>query len=167
MRSKLPGVVVFTLAVAGCASTGHRQEGKLAPNAPVDQPGAIAADSPEEAYAHWQELIGPRSREAMATYPSARQRYLDGLSPGETFFVTVILRDSRGHFEQVFILVDEIDSGQVKGRIASDILGVEGYRRGAPVAFQETQVVDWLISKPDGSEDGNLVGKYLDTLQRK
>jgi hypothetical protein len=33
-------------------------------------------------------------------------------------------------------------------------------RRG--YSFQESELVDWLISRPDGSEEGNVVGKFLD-----
>jgi hypothetical protein len=61
-------------------------------------------------------------------------------------------------------LVDRIDSGVVTGRISSDILAVDGYRRGATLTFREAEVIDWLISRPDGSEEGNFVGKFLDTL---
>lgn len=156
--------LAFFFLLAGCASTGHRQEGALAPNAPADRPGAIRADSPDEAFSRWQALIAPHSREALATYPGARQRYLEGLPPGENFFVTVILHDPAHRFEQVFILVDKIDHGVVTGRISSDVLAVDGYRRGATLTFPEAEVVDWLISKPDGSEEGNFVGKFLDTL---
>jgi hypothetical protein len=35
----------------------------------------------------------------------------------------------------------------------------------ASYAFAETEVMDWLISHPDGSEEGNFVGKFLDTYQ--
>ena len=150
--------------LAGCAGTGHRQQGALAPNAPADRPGTVRADSPDEAFSHWQTLTAPHSQEALATYPGARQRYLKGLPAGENFFVTIILRDPARRFEQVFILVGGIEGGAVTGRIASDILAVDGYRRGATLTFRETEVVDWLISKPDGSEEGNFVGKFLDTL---
>jgi hypothetical protein len=31
------------------------------------------------------------------------------------------------------------------------------------MTVQEKDVYDWTISRPDGSEDGNYVGKFLDT----
>ncbi|MBK7538639.1 MAG: hypothetical protein IPI49_25370 [Myxococcales bacterium] len=34
---------------------------------------------------------------------------------------------------------------------------------GDPVQFSEQEVEDWTISRPDGSEEGNVVGKFLDT----
>jgi hypothetical protein len=155
---------LLAAVVIACASAGEPQQGTLSPNAPVDRPVAVEGRSSDEALARMRELTAPYTEQALATYPDAKGRYLAGLPPGETFFVTTVLRDSAGRFEQVFVLVDQIDDGIVKGRIASEILSVDGYRRGQPHTFREADIVDWLISKPDGSEEGNFVGKFLDTL---
>ena len=40
---------------------------------------------------------------------------------------------------------------------------VSGYAYKQPYSFPESELVDWLIAKPDGSEEGNVVGKFLDT----
>ncbi|HEY7376875.1 MAG TPA: hypothetical protein VIF57_32250 [Polyangia bacterium] len=161
-------VLSLGAALSACASTstGYRQEGRLANNAPADRPVHVRGTNPEEALANWRRQIAPYVAKATATYPSAKQRYLAGLPAGETFFVTTLLRDRDGHFEQVFVLVDRIAAGAITGRISSDIAAVRGYRRGDVLSFPESEVVDWLISKPDGSEEGNFVGKYLDTLQQ-
>lgn len=34
------------------------------------------------------------------------------------------------------------------------------------IDFKEKDIIDWLISKPDRSEEGNFVGKFLDTLNK-
>ncbi len=147
--------------LVACASSGQTQQER-----PVDRPVAVTGSSPDEALARWRELIAPHVKEALATYPDAKRRYLAGLPAGETFFVTTLLRDSSGRFEQVFILVDQIEGNVIKGRIASTIMAVEGYKRGQPQTISEADVVDWLISKADGSEEGNFVGKFLDRLPR-
>jgi hypothetical protein len=36
---------------------------------------------------------------------------------------------------------------------------------GDRYATAETELLDWLITKPDGTEEGNVVGKFLDTYQ--
>ena len=72
--------------------------------------------------------------------------------------------DPEGRFEQVFVLVDHIEDGVVTGRIFSDVGTVRGYKARDVYRFPEADVVDWLISKPDGSEEGNLVGKFIDGL---
>jgi uncharacterized protein YegJ (DUF2314 family) len=60
--------------------------------------------------------------------------------------------------------VYKISDGRVVGRIANSIEMVKGYRQGQIYEFAERDLVDWLITKPDGSEEGNFVGKYLESL---
>jgi uncharacterized protein YegJ (DUF2314 family) len=155
------------LLLASCASTGQPQEVHLAPNAPADRPVSIRGDDPDEALAKWRALVAPHSQKAKATYPQAKSRYLAGLPPRETFFVTTVLRDRQGRFEYVFIVVQRIAEENVTGRIATQVNLVRGYRGGDTVSFPEADVVDWMISKPDGSEEGNLVGKFLDTQSQE
>ena len=155
---------VIALISSACASTGQQQDGTLAHNAPVDRPVEVTATFPSDALAKWRTMIAPHVEQARATYPGAKSRYLSGLPRGETFFVTVILVDEAGRFEQVFILVNKIDGGVVEGRIASNIMTVRGYARDEVRQFSEADIVDWLIARPDGSEEGNVVGKFLDTL---
>jgi len=42
---------------------------------------------------------------------------------------------------------------------------VTGYKHGDTYSFPEADLLDWTISKPDGTEEGNFVGKFLDTYQ--
>jgi hypothetical protein len=166
---RLRGLLLLPL-VASCATTDtteqprsvappvqRQQEIHLAPNAPQDRPGRIAGQ------AKWQALVEPYAQKAKATYPAAKRRYLAGLPPQQTFFVTTLLQDGHGHFEYVFVVVQRIANQNVTGQIATDVTLVQGYQDGDTVNFPEAEVVDWMISKPDGSEEGNLVGKFLDT----
>lgn len=107
-------------------------------------------------------LMAPAIAEAKATYPQARQRYLAGLSPGYRFAVTMRLRDDEGRTEQVFLAVDSIRHDLIHGRIASDIALVRGYAAGQPHAISEDSVLDWTILDPQGNEEGNFVGKFID-----
>jgi len=159
--------LVLLLFIASCASTGRHQEVALAPNAPEDRPVHFTGSEANEALARWRALVAPYVEQARSTYPDAKRRYLAGLPPRHTFFVTTLLRDQQGHFENVFVLVDEMANQQVRGRITTDVNLVRGYHNGQPLAFPEGEVIDWLISKPDGSEEGNYVGKFLDTLPQK
>lgn len=152
---------MLTLATSATTSAAQEQH-KLAPNAPADQP-VSAAD-----LCQWKAMVSaikPYSERARNTYPMVKQRFLKGLPHGESFFVTAALTDSAGHHEQVFLLVDSISNFRIVGRIWNDILVVSGYRRGQHYEMPEAEIIDWLISKPDGSEEGNEVGKFLDTYQ--
>ena len=64
--------------------------------------------------------------------------------------------------EQVFVAVDSIRDGRITGRIATDDLTVVGYKKGDTYSFPESDLIDWLITHPDGTEEGNVVGKFLD-----
>lgn len=151
------GFLAFVLLAAPLAA----QEPHLAPNAPQDRPHA--ADS-----ARWARLdsaMAPYVAQARATYAQARRRYLAGLPAGESFFLTVRLVDASGHREQVFVAIDSIRDQRVFGRIWSQIQLVQGYQYRQRFSFPEDQLLDWLISKPDGTEEGNFVGKFLDTYR--
>jgi len=88
--------LAFVVAV-GCASTGTTQEGKLAPNAPVDRPvGIESGESPDDALAEWLKHIEPETKKARATYADAKARYLSGLPAGENF-VGKYLESVQGH----------------------------------------------------------------------
>ena len=136
-------------------------EVNIAPNAPKDKP--VHAENSEEQKI--EAAIKPYIEMARKTYPEAKERFLKGLPPKHTFFITTRLYDSDKRFEQVFIAVKEIKDGKVKGLIWTDVHLVPGYQKGDPYTFAEAELIDWMISKPDGTEEGNFVGKFLDTYQ--
>ena len=139
-------------------------QGTLSPDAPPDRPVAVASDT---ALQRLFELTQPAVDQARATYPQAKQRFLAGLPANHLFFITTRLRDGAGRVEQVFVAVDSIAGTQLHGRLSSRIGVVTGYRYGDRLAIPEAELVDWLIAKPDGSEEGNFVGKFLDAYQRR
>ncbi len=110
--------------------------------------------------------IRPYVEKARRTYPRAKKRYLRGLPPGHTFFVTTKVHDD-GRYETVFVAVKQIKDGTISGLIWNDILLVKKYKLGDVLTFPESKVIDWTITRPDGSEEGNFVGKFLDAGQNK
>jgi hypothetical protein len=126
--------------VASCASTGERQDVHLAPNAPQDRPVRLTGAEPGEALTKWLRLVGPHVEKARATYPQAKRRYLTGLPPRQTFFVTTLLRDQQGHFENVFVVVDQIavlpasvlNLGSSGGRFIATLRTPPGQRPSQP-----------------------------------
>ena len=170
----LKRIVLSAVFIALCSSaavaqkatpqpTPQEDKGKevyVSPDAPKDDPkNANGA----EAVSKFDEAIKPYVEKARKTYPEAKKRFLKGLPPKHSFFVTTRLYDDQGAFEQVFIAVKEIKDGRIKGLIWSDIMTVHGYKYGDSYSFPESDLLDWLISNPDGTEEGNFVGKFLDT----
>jgi len=137
---------------------------KLSPDAPKDMP--LDAKTTKEAE-EVEKAIAPYIEKARKTYPDAKKRYLAGLSRGQQFFVVSKLTDKRSRFEQVFISVTGIEGNKITGRIANQIRVVQGFKEGDAYTFPEGEVLDWLITHPDGSEEGNMIGKFLDEWQKK
>ena len=151
-----------TLVVVGVAiGQQPKQEVHVAPNAPKDKP----VDATEAQVLQIEAAIKPYIEKARATYPQAKARFQNGLPPKHSFFVTARLYDSSKRFEQVFIAVSEIKEGTISGVLATEIRLVSGYQLGDAYSFPENELIDWTISKPDGTEEGNFVGNFLDTYQ--
>lgn len=155
-RRLLPAAL---LALAARTASAQRPI-ELAPNAPPDKPKSVSASCLLDAM---HQAMAPYVAQARASYPGARERFRAGLPRGHTFFVTTRLHDAVGREEQVFIVVDSITNGMVAGRIASPINVVRGFRYGQPYTLPESDLVDWMVSRPDGSEEGNVVGNFIDT----
>ena len=129
-----------------------------------------ASDRPRgsASYETWNEAVRamqPHVDRARATWPATRARYLRGLAAGEQLFVTVRLRDADARVEQAYVTVQRIERGLIDGRIRSQTRTVSGYRAGDFHRLPESELVDWTIVRADGSEEGNVVGKFLETYR--
>lgn len=111
------------------------------------------------------EAMKPYVEQARKAFPGAKARFLAGLQKGQSLFVTARLYDERGKSELAFISVTRIQGGIVEGRIRSNLNVVTTYRLRDRYAFTEADLVDWLIAYPDGTEEGNLVGKFMDSYR--
>lgn len=137
-------------------------EAPLSDNAPTDKPHDIIGG---EQLATYEALVAPYVKKAQKTLPKAKRKYLKGLKDGEGFFLTVRIYDDAGRFEQIFVKVKGWQNKSIHGTIANNLNVVKGFSFGQLIEFPESVILDWLITKSDGSEEGNYVGKYLDTLR--
>lgn len=152
----------FLMTILSSATSLASQEPHVSPRAPPDKPVAVTRDEQQQ---RLDAALKPYIAKARATYHRAKTRYLAGLPPGQSFFVTVDLRDPAGHKEMIFLAVDSLVRDSIFGRIWNQIHLVQGYRLRDRHVVAERELLDWLITKPDGSEDGNVVGKFLDTYR--
>jgi uncharacterized protein YegJ (DUF2314 family) len=139
----------------------------------VDKPvvTAVQADLPEVAQTlqvkkQLDAVIAAPIIKARRTLAQTKKRYLAGLESDAKLFLTARIFDKNGVFEQVFVEVQEWSDTAITAVISNDLDTVRDYQKGQTITFSERKVLDWIIIKPDGSEEGNFVGKYLATLQR-
>jgi uncharacterized protein YegJ (DUF2314 family) len=142
----------LTLALAIAAATAQQ---------PPDKPAVGVGKAYQDALIKAEE---PYIEKGRATYPAAKTRFLAGLPRGYAFQVRKRLRDAGStDFEEVFVHVDAINDGVVHGRILNKLEAVHSFHQGQQISFPESEVLDWTIVHPDGQEEGNYVGKFLDT----
>ena len=135
---------------------------EVSPNAPLDRPFT------PQAWCQWNAAVRamePYVLQARRTYPDAKRRFLIGLPRRHTLFVTARLRDRDGLIEQAFVAVDTIVQSRIVGRIWSDIARVRGYAHGQRYELREQDLIDWMIARPDGTEEGNVVGLFIETYR--
>jgi hypothetical protein len=134
----------------------RRQKSTAPPDRPVDLESI-------EKLSQQEKELAPLIAKARETYPAALDRFKQGLLRGEHFAVVTRLRDASGRFEQIFVEVKSVQPGGIDGIIVSDVELVSDHRRGDRYHVPDGEILDWVISRPDGSEEGNLIGKYLDS----
>jgi len=148
---------VNLLLVFVCTSVfGQQWQGKE----PGNETGPMSGDV-------YRKAIAPYVAKARATYPTAKKRFLAGLPPKHIFYVWTTLYQAapngqRGRAEDVFIQVHSITGGSVYGIVANTPDFVTTYKQGDRVQFPESEVLNWVIVRPDGTEEGNFVGKFLE-----
>ncbi|GAB3302717.1 hypothetical protein GCM10027348_29800 [Hymenobacter tenuis] len=106
-------------------------------------------------------------KEARRTLPQVRQRFQQGLPAGTRLYVTAKVLNEVATPEPVLILVDTWQQGLISGRIVR--LAAANSRSTsavAPVELDETVVLDWTVIRPQGAEEGNYLGKFLDLEER-
>jgi hypothetical protein len=140
--------------IAGAGVANHTNQSK---NAPVDKP----ARANKEQEVQYDKAIAPYVAKARTSYPAAKARFLAGLPPGYRFSVRVRLFDPNGLREDAFLNVTKISGHSVTGVLASIDL-IHSYKTGQTITVNESAVDNWLFQRPDGTEEGNYVGKFLD-----
>ena len=85
----------------------------------------------------------PAVRQARATLPQVKRRYLAGLPAGTMRYVTTCVRDPGGDpQEQVFGQVRQWRGTLIKGVLDNDLQAVKTFRRGQTVTVAEAAVLD-------------------------
>jgi len=148
--------------LAGILGTG----GVSRPRAQSALPDKPVQVDTEEARRKIETAIAPYVEKAHKTYAEAKARFLAGLPARHTFLVTTVLIDPGGAaYEVVFVKVDKIAEGKVRGTIANELFVVKSFKGGDVHTCLESEILDWTIIRPDGSEEGNVVGNFLDTYR--
>ncbi len=139
---------------------------QITPDGRESAPKAAPVEARAEEPVRYQPAIAPFISASVATYPDARKRFEDGLPRKTYLFVTVRLGGGGGPPGMAKIRVSSIDDGKglIYGRALEDVKGRFGIRQDDDVTVHEADLIDWKITHPDGSAEGDAVGKYIASL---
>ncbi|MFZ0929782.1 MAG: hypothetical protein WAN11_14340 [Syntrophobacteraceae bacterium] len=152
-------IVVSGQSQAACADDFQGRGTEMSDyKGPQDKPEELGRDLVES-------MAQPYIEEAKRTYPQAKARFQSGLPAGYTFFVTIDLHENKFH-ENAFMAVRKIFDGNVTAVLATKLINVKSLQYGKLCVFPESEVIDWTITSPDGKEEGNFVGRFLDEYYR-
>jgi hypothetical protein len=109
-------------------------------------------------------LAGP-VREALRTLPQAKKKFLAGLPIGDQFLLSVRVIATDTSFRQASARVLGWHGNTVQALLLPPA-DADTKTEPTPVSFPETAVVDWTLLRASGREEGNYVGRYIDTSRQ-
>lgn len=154
MRQSL--TFVFSLLLAGTTLAQQPQPEATEALPALVQLLAQAADEP---------LPELPLKEARRTLGQARQRYQRGL-PAGSFYLTARVLNESATPEPVLVRVAAWQGSRISGHIVRATADGGAVIATAPIEFEEPDVLDWLVLRPNGAEEGNYLGKFLELQDR-
>lgn len=109
-------------------------------------------------------IVKELTEKSRQSLPGVKARYLKGLPSGQFLYVMSPISNGSGVPEYIFVKVTSWNDDKIIGTISNEVK-TQGYKDGDKIKLLEKDVKDWTIVHPDGSEEGNLIGKYMDTLR--
>lgn len=103
------------------------------------------------------EVMAKAHARAVATLPQFKKRFRAGPEPGEVYFVKHgFPRHDNDHHEFMWVIVKTWSGGRIKGILANDPTHRIDLRSGQPITLTEADVFDWLLTLPDGTQQGGF-----------
>jgi uncharacterized protein YegJ (DUF2314 family) len=110
---------------------------------------------------HDEELLKASER-AKEKFPQLKQLFNDGLGPGYSLMVKIPFETDDGGNEWMWVEVTKWDKSEMEGILQNDPYEITNLKAGALVEFDESDIFDYLLNKPDGTFEGNETGKILE-----
>lgn len=111
---------------------------------------------------HDDELLKASER-AKERFPDLKKQFSDGLGPGYSIMVKIPFETDDGGNEWMWVEVTKWKATEIEGILQNDPYEVKDLKAGALIKFNESDIFDYLLNKPDGSFEGNETGKILES----
>ncbi|GAB3586186.1 hypothetical protein GCM10027345_35350 [Hymenobacter daeguensis] len=133
--------------------------------APVVLTAATAPAGVRPALTRDETALADPVREALRTLPQAKKKFLAGLPIGDQFLLSVRVISTDTSFRQASARVLGWHGNTVQALLLPPA-NADAKTEPTPVSFPENAVVDWTLLRASGREEGNYVGRYIDTSKQ-
>jgi len=123
--------------------------------------GTIFGATDSIAYAKHDDELLQASENAKRKLPEIKKMFTAGLQPGYSIIVKVPFKINDGN-EWMWVEVTEWKTNKMKGILQNDSYSRNDLKVGAVVTFDQADIFDYILNKPDGSYEGNETGKILE-----
>lgn len=124
-----------------------------------DEDGIVGAN-------HHDKALMAASARAKARAIALKPRYAKSPPVNERLLVKTPFDTASGNHEYMWVEVVRWDGKRIDGILQNDPDNVPGLKAGARVVVDETDVFDYVLFKPDGSQEGNETGAILMKRQK-
>ncbi|WP_426059415.1 hypothetical protein [Hymenobacter sp. B1770] len=135
-------------------------------SAPVVLTVTLAPAGVQPALVRDEAAFADPIREAQRTLPQAKKRFQAGLPHGDQFLLAVRVMATDTSFRQASARVLGWHGNKVQALLLPEAANSASPTEPVPVSFPETAVVDWTLRRASGREEGNYVGRYIDTARQ-
>jgi uncharacterized protein YegJ (DUF2314 family) len=108
------------------------------------------------------EAILEASERAKARLPELQKLFKKGLEPGFSLLLKAPFTTDTGGTEWMWIEVTAWNNTDITGVLQNEPYEVSSLEAGAIVTVNQEDIFDYILSKPDGTYDGNETGKLME-----
>ena len=154
------------LLLVGTALLSAQQVSAQDGAAPVVLTTAMAPAGLRAALARARTALADPLREALRTLPVVKKRFQAGLPEGDQLLLSVRVMATDTSFRQVSARVLGWRGTSIQALLLPSPADGAAPAEPLPVSFSEMAVVDWTLLRASGREEGNYVGRHLDTARQ-
>jgi len=155
----MKSLLLITFTLAWSVVTGADS-----PTPPADG-GGTSASKPADKGVLSDPRLPPLVDKARQAYPDARKKFAAGLPRGDKFLIRAQVKDPAGVTDIAVVRVRTIIDGIIKGSVYTAPKKATGFAFGQACDVPEGELLDWVISKTDGTEEGDFMGHILGKVQ--
>ncbi len=121
----------------------------------------LFGNTEEIAHISHDDAILKASEAAKAKLPGLKDLFNEGMDAGYSLLLKAPFEDDQGGSEWMWIEVTKWKGKQIKGLLQSEPFHIKGLKAGSTVSASQEDIFDYILYKPDGTQEGNKTQELI------